>query len=406
MPGPLLAFGVAIPAFIGLSSMFRNMGGGMNERCDNIMGGPERHHHLHGGRDTGTLLGGLTGGLLGLGGGLPGMLFGGLAGGVLGGVLGNLFDRHREQRLCHEGPNGFCGPQYPPPGGCAFGGPSVGCYGPPPGYGYGGPQFPGYGPQNAMNEFNYSTPYAGQQGGFGYPSNYGGGAYQQGYQQGYAYGEGYREGYREAMQQQQGGCWPPQNCYGGQGGDCRPQGQLTQEGEGKPITYTTSGGWQVTVDHDKVIAKDPSGQHNITWSGDPHEYVDGKHVKDWDGKERTMILPDGTKITAEATAANGLIQNTSIYDGNRNVQIDNNQNSVTHTSANPWDTRSREAWQPDGETAMVSLDRCGLGYTDVYTQDQNLGFKRTYKDISFTPNTSRLGPEFYPDQYRRHFEYA
>lgn len=231
--------------------------------------------------------------------------------------------------------------------------------------------------------------------GFPQYENYGGNCnpYQQGYHQGFqngqAYQSGYQQGYQDAMRQQCGQQWPPRNCWQPPMGNdgCHQQqnvGQL-QGGEGKPITYTTRGGWNVNIDGHKIVMTDPSGQHKIEHSGDPHEYLDGKHVKDWQGKDRSVILPDGTKITMNADSPQGLVKGLSIYDGDRNIQVDNLNNKVTHQSMNSWDTRSREAWQADGETAIVSYGRDGINYSNLYNQDKNLGFTSIYKDLGTMP---------------------
>lgn len=387
MPGPMLAYGLGMALPMLLMGGMQSMGGGMNSCCNGVFGGPQQQ-----GGDNGALFGGVAGGVLGgLSGGLGGALLGGFGGAALGSLLGRLFDRHQHNHG-QNGQHGNCGcPQnYGPPQGAPWGGQSNGCYG------------------------------GGQQNWGGQQQWGGGNQYQQGYQDGYnqgqQYQQGYNNGYDQAMGNQCGQQWPPRNCWQPQNDGCRPndgcgrpqqpQGQLTQEGEGKPINYTTSGGWKVVVNGDKLVATDPSGQHKIEWSGDPHEYVDGKHVKDWDGKVRSLILPDGTKFTGNADSPTGVMKHLSIYDGNRNIQIENAGNKITHSSNNPWDTRSREAWQPDGETAMVSLDRCGMNYTNIYNQDNNLGFKPLHKDLAFSPNKTRIPVDQYPPYYRERVMYA
>ena len=111
----------------------------------------------------------------------------------------------------------------------------------------------------------------------------------------------------------------------------------------------------VSVDGGKLTLTDPSGEHKIEHSGDPHEYVDGKHIKDWDEKTRTLILGDGTKITMNATGPQGTIQNYSIYDGAQSIQIDANGNKIDNVSFNPRQRQWADANQSDGETAYVRL---------------------------------------------------
>lgn len=382
---PILLGASMLPAAFGAFSAFG--GGGLNSCCGGILGGRETA--------AGALTGSLVGGLLT--GGNP---LGFLVGGGVGALAGHLAHRHHHHHHCphqhHNFPGpcggGFGGPQfggyYP---GAGFPG-GYGSYGGFPGAGYGG-GFPGYG--GGMPGYGGGMP--GSAYGQGYQQGY---AYGQGYQQGYAYGQGFQAGYQAGMQgyppqgmypgcMPPGGGWncqPPQNqCYPPYPGTGNPGGQLCQEKEHGPINYRTSGGWNVQVNGDKVIITSPDGKQKIEHSGDPHEYVNGKHIKDWEGKDRTLVLPDGTKITMGATGANGVIQNTSIYDGDQNIQIDNRDNEVTHRSFNPYDTQMRERWQADGETSGVSYNRRGgINYTNYYTQDRNFGVRSNYKDLATT----------------------
>lgn len=154
-------------------------------------------------------------------------------------------------------------------------------------------------------------------------------------------------------------------CHGGK------TGQLSQKGKGKPISYTTRGGYQVTVNKDKVSIKDAKG-NEIRHRGDPHEDLNGKHIKDWKGKQRSIVLDDGTKITMSAKGPKGVTEHTSIYDGRQNVQINNKKNEIEHHSMNGYDTMQREMAQYDGETARFSTNRQGDAmYYNVYNEAQN-----------------------------------
>lgn len=354
-------------------------GGGLGGASDGLLGSP----------GNGALTGGLAGGLTGLlfSGGNP---LGALVGGGIGAAIGGLIGRHNQHRHSH----GQFPPQFPPPYGGGYGGPGLGGYG----GGY-GPGFPGQFPGGYGQQQGYYPQGAYQQ---GYQQGFQQGQYQQGYQQGYQAGMGYgpQGGYPGCFPPGGGwnnGCPPGNQGFPPQYGTGNPGGQLRQEGPGKPLNYTTSGGWRVQVNGDKVIVTDPSGKQKVENSGDPHEYVNGKHVKDWEGKQRSLVLPDGTKITMGATAPNGVVTNTSIYDGDQNIQIKNEGNEVTSRSFNPYDTRMREAYQYDGETARISYNRDGgINYTNMYTQDENFGVRSNYKDIAATSDPKWYERPFMP----------
>lgn len=361
--------GLAMGAGFGLmNQLFQGgQGQGMSGAVDNIFGGPQQSGN------GATIGGAITGGAFGLfSGGIPGALVGALGGGLVGRLLDKLFNKGQNKNCQRHGQQ--C-QNFPPPGSQGgWGGAGNGCYG-------GG-----------------IPPYQ-QGGGWGQQPNWGG--QQQWGGQG-QYQQGYQDGYNAGIGNQTQGNWPPRNCWQPQprqdiqgNNTCGVNnGQLIQEGgEGKPIGYTTRGGWNVSIDGHKIVMTDPSGQHKIEHSGDPHEYLNGKHVKDWQGKDRTVILPDGTKITMNADSPQGLVKGLSIYDGDRNIQVDNLANKITSQSNNGYETRAKEAWQADGETAMVSYGRDGINYSNLYNQDKNLGFTSAFKDIGTMP-------------YKKDFNYA
>jgi len=180
----------------------------------------------------------------------------------------------------------------------------------------------------------------------------------------------------------------------------RQGGQLQQDGEGKPITYTTSGGYTVSINGSTINVTDPNGENTVKTWGDPHENVNGKHVKDWKDKQRTMILGDGTKITMSADNPKGVVDNMSIYDGNQNVQIQNKGNQITGHSYNPWETRALEANQYDGETAIFRTNRSGAAtYANIYSQDADFGVTRSYEAIATTGGRYGEDPGHVHDHY-------
>ena len=265
-------------------------------------------------------------------GGLWGALAGGLIGtilgagnpfmGLAGAGIGALIGHNMSQ---HNRPN--CGSHHHPQHhGCAS-------YPPAHGHHFGGPQFGGYHqPQHCHQNFNR--------------------------------------------------CCPPSRCCPGQG---RGMGQLNQEKQGKPITYTTSGGYNVTVDKHTITIKDPSGKNTVQHWGDPHEKLNGKHIKDWQQKQRTVVLGDGTKITMNADGPKGVTLGTSIYDGNQNVQINNKTNTIEHHSFNPYDTMYREMSQYDGETSVFYTNRNGAGiYNNIYSEDSSFNVTSLYQQLGRT----------------------
>lgn len=173
-------------------------------------------------------------------------------------------------------------------------------------------------------------------------------------------------------------------------------GQLSQEGQGKPIRYTTSGGYKIAVNKHDISITDPQG-NEVKHHGDPHENLNGKHLKDWEGKQRTVVLGDGTKVTLTADGPHGVTRQTSIYDRNRNIQIDNNHNKVKHQSDDQFDTRAREYTQHDGETARFTTNgHGGASYFNVYNQTADGNTTHNYRMLG-TVGAGGAVHDFYED---------
>ncbi|MBN9429892.1 MAG: hypothetical protein J0H09_25660 [Burkholderiales bacterium] len=141
----------------------------------------------------------------------------------------------------------------------------------------------------------------------------------------------------------------------------KPRGGLTQDPAG-PLTYVTrSGESTIKIDrHTITVTRTVSwagGQSGFTWQvwGDPHENLNGKHIKDWLGLRRTLLLSDGTKITMHADGPDRVVHTTSIYDGPQSHQIGNTTNLLRHSCVNTAVAQQREAQEYDGETVHLTL---------------------------------------------------
>ncbi|MFP4497524.1 MAG: hypothetical protein ACLFQV_04875 [Vulcanimicrobiota bacterium] len=330
------------------------------------------------GAGGGALIGGLAGLAMG---GVPGAIGGALFGGVAGKLLGKLFgSKKKPPRQA---------PFYPPMPQMTGGGMMMGGGIMMPGMDMGGMQMGMGGMQMGMGGMQMGM--GGMQMGMGGMS---GGMMMMGMQTpmggfGMAMAGGMHGG---GMQMGMMGMGFQQPVRGG---------QLQQAGKGKPISYQTSGGYNVNIKGHTVTITDPSGKNTVKHWGDPHENVNGKRIKDWEGKDRSLVLGDGTKITMNADSPQGVIKNMSIYDGGQGIHINNSKNEITGVSFNPQQTALQEAYQPDGETSYVGYNKKGqFIYQNVYTQDRNLGVHNNNKMLAKGKNTwwgGRTATDHYND---------
>ena len=141
----------------------------------------------------------------------------------------------------------------------------------------------------------------------------------------------------------------------------QPRGGMAQALPGGMLEYTTrSGEWNIKIDvHNITATRIVGGNGSFTWQvwGDPHENLNGKHIKDWNGKRRTLLLDDGARITMHADGPHHVVHTTSIYDGPESHEIGNHTNELRHSCVNTTVAQQREAQEADGETAYLAVVR-------------------------------------------------
>jgi hypothetical protein len=161
-----------------------------------------------------------------------------------------------------------------------------------------------------------------------------------------------------------------------------PSGGTVKKNENGSVDYTSRGGWKVNVNGTTITLTDPSGEKTTKIWGDPHvKEADGSNW-DWSSKTATFLLPDGTKITMNADSPNGVVKNTSIYEGGQQVQI-NNANNTFEASYDPLKTYQADAAQADGKT--YTTQNLGNDWKQIYNQED------VNKPVEFTDQTQSSG---------------
>lgn len=174
--------------------------------------------------------------------------------------------------------------------------------------------------------------------------------------------------------------------------DAVPRGGLTRAADTSLVYTTRSGLWRVTVNLDRVMVVRLSAtisQRWEAWGNLPHETLNGKHIKDFDATFRTLLLPDGSKITMEKDATTDLVKTTSIYDAGQSHEIGNVGNVVRHSCVNVAVATQRDAAQIDGETGVLWNLRAAastVGFSlleNIYVEQAGTGgsFTRNYMPL-------------------------
>ncbi len=172
-----------------------------------------------------------------------------------------------------------------------------------------------------------------------------------------------------------------------------------------PLDWETQGGYRIHVDRHTVSVTDPIALNRIEWWGDPHENLNGKHIKDWggepewDGSRRTLLLGDGTRLTASAPGAQDVMVRIAIYDGARHVEVDTCSNRILHQGDDPFETQQREAAEYDGETALFETNATTGIATETNVYNEDASFQRIEFDWPLGSTGGHANPNQVNDYY-------
>ena len=167
-------------------------------------------------------------------------------------------------------------------------------------------------------------------------------------------------------------------------GSCQPvsaKGNLTYSANTGYI-FRTSGGGIITIDLKKfvTVTDDNYPGFKFVMSGGSemngqlvysyiHEYLNGKHIKDRSGSRRTIVLPDGAKVTMIADGRQGALQSISIYNGSETHHINVTCNTLEYSSANSAAAPGLDDDEADGETSTYEISSTGLILVNIYLED-------------------------------------
>lgn len=176
------------------------------------------------------------------------------------------------------------------------------------------------------------------------------------------------------------------------------------------FTYTTSGGGTIDVNPATYIKISHNDYPNFKlefWGltevvGDlknsgNHESLNSKHLKDRLDNRRTIIFPDGAKVTMVCDGNIGPMQSISIYEGNQYHHFNPTCNTLEYSVVNASDINQFDDAEPDGETGTFEFTETGLLFLNIYTE--NAPGQKTEERIP-------LGELFYdsPNTVQDHFD--
>lgn len=195
-----------------------------------------------------------------------------------------------------------------------------------------------------------------------------------------------------------------------------PTGHLTYKDASGPYTFRTNSGGTIVIDVDLSIAithDDYPGFKIALWGGSltkgvmklsaQYESLNGKHIKNRLGSRRSIIFPDGAKITMVAEGEEGPLISISIYDGTESHHINPGCKNLVISSTLLATAQQLDSAEADGETGKFEISPTGLLWTNLYTEDVP-GNKVTdyYKLGELFWSTQQLITDYYDDPRVEH----
>lgn len=151
-----------------------------------------------------------------------------------------------------------------------------------------------------------------------------------------------------------------------------PVGRLWRQNPDGVFFMTTQANWRIQLNGSTLTIHTPDLKAKWEcWGDKVHENLNGKHIKDWEGRRRTILLPGDTTITmtsAEQTPGGPItLQTISLYDAGQSHRI-NAQTKTVEMSVLL--SRVGEAAEPDGETMRIWHLGAGRYYTEnIYVEE-------------------------------------
>lgn len=168
-------------------------------------------------------------------------------------------------------------------------------------------------------------------------------------------------------------------------GTCKsvnPEGNLSLSGSKNEIfTYETSGGGKIVyrmethtftfthADYPDFSIQFWGGKSGKNVFSAAHENLNGYLIKDKLGDSRSLIFPDGAKITIVCADNFGALLSATIYDGKECHRINLTCNNLEYSSANSAYTKLLDDAEADGETCTFEITKTGLLFDNIYIEE-------------------------------------
>lgn len=159
------------------------------------------------------------------------------------------------------------------------------------------------------------------------------------------------------------------------------KGHLYYSNPNGPYTFRTGGGGTIIIDPASgiTIMHDDYAGFNLNFWGTAvvngqtktaanHESLNGKRIKDRINDRRTIIFPDGAKITLVATGSTAPLTSVTIYDDAECHHINPVCSVLEYSDSSASITKRLDDSEPDGEAGTFEFTVTGLLFVNVYSE--------------------------------------
>lgn len=166
-----------------------------------------------------------------------------------------------------------------------------------------------------------------------------------------------------------------------------PKAGMVQSGVADSFMYRTSGGGIIVIKPDISVTirhEQYPGFKLELWGIEVvngaaklvgnHENLNGKHIKDKESGRRSVIFPDGAKLTIKGgNDYLGLIRSVSIIDGSNShvLSFSCNQVVLEHSSTSVSLAQALDELEADGEASVIEFTADGLLWVNSYLENSS-----------------------------------
>lgn len=185
-----------------------------------------------------------------------------------------------------------------------------------------------------------------------------------------------------------------------------PAGRLSYSPKDGTYTYVTTGGGSIVISPPLFVLISHKDYHGFTiefWGytdgklAGTHENLNGKHIKDRLTSVRSLVFPDGAKITMNATGVYDPLTSISIYDNGAFHHINLTCNVIAYSSSQAGQLAQMfDQAEPDGETARFEFTQDGLIFYNSYSEHPDGKREENRQDLG---RLSRENPNEINDLY-------